>query len=149
MTSVACEQGPAGSRVSLLIVRQDDASGINMPPVDVVLTRRRWVEAGTASAPCQEVPSSARDEGARQGRDHEAGQRGVPPLEQPGPGLHTIDHAQDEAVKAISVQSTRPPPPPPGDAPANAPTTSPSLQELQNIFKTLDKNHRECYQLKF
>ena len=49
-------QGPAGTRVSLLIVRQHSSHGATMPPFDLVVTRRAWMSAPVAALPHQ-LPS--------------------------------------------------------------------------------------------
>ena len=52
-------QGPAGTRVSLLIVRQHSSHGATMPPFDLVVTRRAWMSAPVAALPHQLPPLQA------------------------------------------------------------------------------------------
>lgn len=116
-----------------------------MPPFDIALTRRRWIEAGTVSASHEKAGSRVDGKDARQAEE-EASTRRASPRAQPEHSLHSAGEAPRSADSGLdasrqhaanlesSTKSTRRPPPPP------PPATLQSFQELSDIFSTLDAN---------
>ena len=122
-----------------------------MPPFDLALTRRRWIEAGTVSASHEKAGSHVDGKDAKQAGE-ESSTRRASPEAQPEHSLHSAGEANDAHGRAprpadsgldassqhaanleSSTKSTRRPPPPP-------PATLQSFQELSDIFSTLDAN---------
>ena len=122
MGVMAHVQGPDGSRVSLLIVRQDEASGTNMPPFDLVLTRRRWITAGAATDPgaasaglCTSLSTAASPHS---------------PLAAQASGMSSADDFRDTSLTGHPAPPTS----------TDRERATPAFQEIVQIFKTLDKN---------
>ena len=115
MRVMARVQGPHGTRVSLLIVRRDEGSGINMPPFDLVLTRRRWITAGAATdsaAPCSSLSIAATPHS---------------PLAAQASAMSSADDLRDMPSPTPSTNT-------------DFERATPAFQEIVQIFKMLDKN---------